>query len=165
MSQSLNKIDPRYVDGSRGAVSKVLRLNSDLTADFRDSVSITEPLETLQNFENIELNYSNEFQTLILKHNNVNLKIASIDSENETKGTFQVRVFNDSGNGSDSATFNLIEPDEGIFWVGQKPTLTLSIPRYRCYIFSFTYYGNYQTQYPNLKSWVGIFTTEETQNG
>ena len=58
MSQSLNKIDPRYVDGSRGVASKVLRLDSNLLSDFRDLISIPSPVETTSNNQIVSLDYS-----------------------------------------------------------------------------------------------------------
>ncbi len=152
MSQSLNKIDPRYVDGSRGVASKVLRLDSNLLSDFRDLISIPSPVETTSNNQIVSLDYSEEFHTLILKHDNINLNINPLQG---SKGSLQVRLYNDSGNGI--VNFSNYQ---NFCWVGQKPGPTIMIPKTQVYIMSFTYYGNYSTQYPNLKDWVAIFTTE-----
>lgn len=152
MSQSLNKIDPRYVDGARSSVAKVLRLDSNLNSDFRDLVSVPAPVETTANNQNINLDYSQEFHTLILKHNDTNLNINSLP---DSKGSFQVRLYNDTGNG----VIN-ISNYQNFCWVGQAPGPTVLIPRTKVYIISFTYYGSYSSQYPFLKDWVGIFTTE-----
>lgn len=152
MTQSLNKIDPRYVDGSRSSASKVLKLDSSLNSDFRDLISIPAPLETTLNGEIINLDYSQEFHTLILDHDNINLRINSLQ---DSKGTLQVRIYNNSGNG----VLNILDFQK-FSWVGQTPGPTILIPQSQVYLISFTYYGNYSTQYPNLKDWVAIFVTE-----
>ena len=50
MSHGLNKIDPRYVDGSRGKSSQVLRITGDnLDTDFTDILRVGAPTGTTGN--------------------------------------------------------------------------------------------------------------------
>ena len=49
MSHGLDKIDPRYVDGSKGRNSQILRLNSDLDSDFGDLLRVANPSGTTGN--------------------------------------------------------------------------------------------------------------------
>ena len=70
MSHGLNKIDPRYVDGSRGRNSQVLRITGDnLDTDFGDLLRVGAPTGTTGNNGTYYFDHSQEFHTFILNHN------------------------------------------------------------------------------------------------
>ena len=67
MSHGLNKIDPRYVDGSRGRNSQVLRITGDnLDTDFGDLLRVGAPTGTTGNNGTYYFDHSQEFHTFIL---------------------------------------------------------------------------------------------------
>jgi|TARA_B100000085_G_scaffold186557_1_gene170548 hypothetical protein len=153
MSHGLNKIDPRYVDGSRGRNSQVLRITGDnLDTDFGDLLRVGAPTGTTGNNGTYYFNNSQEFHTFILNHNNSNIYLSG---DPDVKTSYQVRVYNHSGNGNLT-----VQEFEKFAWQGQKPPATVTVPSGNHYVYGVTYHGNYASSYPNLKDWSAIFVSE-----
>ena len=66
MSHGLDKIDPRYVDGTRGRENQVLKLDGDRDPDFRDLVEVANPTGTTGHNGQYLFDNSAEFHTFIL---------------------------------------------------------------------------------------------------
>ena len=153
MSHGLNKIDPRYVDGSRGRNSQVLRITGDnLDTDFVDLLRVGAPTGTTGNNGTYYFNNSQEFHTFILNHNNSNIYLSG---DPDVKTSYQVRVYNHSGNGNLT-----VQEFEKFAWQGQKPPATVIVPSGNHYLYAVTYHGNYASSYPSLKDWSAIFVSE-----
>ena len=71
---NLDKIDARYIDGTRASHTQVLRVDSNLDVDFEDSIRITNPSGTTGDNGTYYFTPSGEFQTFILNHNIYDLK-------------------------------------------------------------------------------------------
>ena len=152
MSHGLDKIDPRYVDGTRGRENQVLKLDGDKDPDFRDLVEVANPTGTTGHNGQYLFDNSAEFHTFILNHNNSVLKFTGLEG---TRGSFQVRTFNNSGNGA----LNFFDFDE-FLWLDQTPTRDVIIPSGQTYVLAATYHGDYKSQYPDLQDWSAVFVTE-----
>ena len=119
MSNGLNKIDPRYVDGSRGKSSQVLRIAGDnLDTDFTDILRVGAPTGTTVDSGTYFFDHSQEFHTFILNHNYSKIYFSGIP---DVKGSYQVRVYNNSGNGNIE-----VQEYEKFAWHGQKPPATVT---------------------------------------
>ena len=69
MSHGLNKIDPRYVDGSRGRNSQVLRITGDnLDTEFTDILRVGAPTGTTGSNGTYSFDPSQEIHTCILNY-------------------------------------------------------------------------------------------------
>ena len=145
MSHGLDKIDPRYVDGSKGRNSQVLRLDSGLDSDFGDLLRVANPSGTTGNSGIYYFDHGSEFHTFILNHNNSNIYFSGTP---DVKGSYQVRIYNNSGNGN--ITVNEFE----------KPPSQVIVPSGQHYIYALTYHGDFTSSYPDLKDWSAIFVSE-----
>jgi len=152
MSHGFDKIDPRYVDGSKGRNSQVLRLDSGLDSDFGDLLRVANPSGTTGNSGIYYFDHGSEFHTFILNHNNSNIYFSGTP---DVKGSYQVRIYNNSGNGN--ITVNEFEK---FAWHGQKPLSQVIVPSGQHYIYALTYHGDFTSSYPDLKDWSAIFVSE-----
>tara|TARA_B100001939_G_scaffold299655_1_gene275177 strand:+ start:1919 stop:2401 length:483 start_codon:yes stop_codon:yes gene_type:complete len=154
---NLDKIDARYIDGTRASHTQVLRVDSNLDVDFEDSIRITNPSGTTGDNGTYYFTPSGEFQTFILNHNNSNIYFSGISSDSLAmeRGAYQVRVYNNQGNGSIT-----VEEFEKFAWHGQKPPSTVTIPSGQHYVYAVTYHGDYSSSYPDLKDWSAVFVSE-----
>ena len=109
----LDNIDPRYVDATRASYTQVLKVGAGLVADFEDLVTVVNPSGTTGNNGNYYFNNSGEFQTFVLNHDNSNI---NFDITSGTRGSYQVRIYNNSGNGSIT-----LQEFQKFAWQGQKP--------------------------------------------
>jgi hypothetical protein len=152
MSHGFDKIDPRYVDGSRGRNSQVLRLDSGLDSDFGDLLRVANPSGTTGSNGTYYFDHDAEFHTFVLNHDNSKIYFSGTS---DVKGSYQVRIYNNSGNGD-----ILVNEFEKFAWHGQKPPSQVIVPSGQHYIYALTYHGDFTSSYPDLKDWSAIFVSE-----
>ena len=148
----LDNIDPRYVDATRASYTQVLRVGTGLVADFEDLITVVNPSGTTGDNGDYYFNNSGEFQTFVLNHDNSNI---NFDITSGTRGSYQVRIYNNSGNGSIT-----LQEFQKFAWQGQKPPSTVIVPSGNHYIYALTYHGDYSSQYYDLKDWSAVFVSE-----
>ena len=148
----LDNIDPRYVDATRASYTQVLRVGTGLVADFEDLITVVNPSGTTGDNGDYYFNNSGEFQTFVLNHDNSNI---NFDITSGTRGSYQVRIYNNSGNGSIT-----LQEFQKFTWQGQKPPSTVIVPSGNHYIYALTYHGDYSSQYYDLKDWSAVFVSE-----
>ena len=134
----LDNIDPRYIDATRASYTQVLRVGTGLVADFEDLITIVNPSGTTGD--------NGDY------HDNSNI---NFDITSGTRGSYQVRIYNNSGNGSIT-----LQEFQKFAWQGQKPPSTVIVPSGNHYIYALTYHGDYSSQYYDLKDWSAVFVSE-----